>query len=548
MSGVFIVLGGLGLLLFGMKMMSTGLEVLAGDSLQVILKKATANRFFAVFAGIIATIAINSSTAVTIITVGFVNSRLITLTQAIGIIMGANVGTTFSAQLIAFRIDTIAPVFIFIGIVLHLFFKKRSIKNVGYIILGFGVLFFSITVMGGPLRELAELPSFKTMLVAFDSPILALLAGFLFTAIVQSSSAAMGILVTMHLSGVPIPFETSAFIILGTNIGTSTTTVIASLPASRESKRAALFHISYDIIGSITFGTLIILFPGILAWFQSTWTEPARQVAMFHTLYNVATMCLLISFIKPIALTLQKIVPLVDAETIKTYEKKLMFLEPANLKTPRLAVINAHLEICRMFNIAGETIQLAVESFFESNTEKAKKALGNEKILNFLHRGISEKLIIINNMSLYKANAEKVSKMFNIISDVERIGDHAENIAEHTVTFAENGLELSEVAIDELKELSDSVFDLISNSIILYEKEDGSIIPLVESTEKRVDKLAVTATNNHIERLKSDACDPQVGVIFTDIITDLERSADHAYNIAYSIQVKPEEMEFIEIG
>jgi len=312
-------MGGLGLLLFGMKMLSSGLEIVAGDRLQTILKVSTANRFLAVLVGLIATICLNSSTAVTIITVGFVNSGLVNLTQAIGIIMGSNVGTTFSAQLIAFKIDKIAPLFIFIGIIMYLFFKKRKTKNIGYVILGLGVLLFGITVMGSPLKGFAQHPSFNAILSAFENPFLALLAGFIFTAIIQSSSATMGILVTMHLNEIPIPFRTSAFLILGTNIGTSITTLIASIPASRDSKRAALFHINYDIIGSLVFGTLILVFPGILSWFQAVWTEPARQVAMFHTLYNVATMVLLISFIKPIAAALQRIVPLKEDETVTVF-------------------------------------------------------------------------------------------------------------------------------------------------------------------------------------------------------------------------------------
>ena len=548
MGAIILVLGGLGLLLFGMKMMSTGLEIVAGDRLQSTLKKATANRFLAVFVGIIATIAINSSTAVTIITVGFVNSRLINLTQAIGIIMGANVGTTFSAQLIAFRFDTIAPLFIFIGIIMHLFFKKRAVKNLGYVVLGFGILLFSITVMGGPLKEAAQQPRFNAILSAFDNPLLALLAGFAFTAIIQSSSATTALLVTMHLNNVPMSFETAAFIILGTNIGTSITTVIASIPASRESKRAALFHITYDIIGSAVFGTLIILFPAILEWFQATWTEKGRQVAMFHTLYNTATMFLLIPFITPIAAMLNKIIPLKEDETVKAYEKKLMYLDKVNMLTPTLAVVNAHLEICRMMKITIENLTLATEAFFERNSDKACQALENEKTIDFLYHGVSSKLITINNMTLSKQNAEKVSKMFNIISDIERIGDHAENISEYTLGMVENGYKLSEAAAGELKELNDVVLDLMDNALTVYELGNSTLLSIVEPLEKKVDELAVRFTDNHIDRLKLNVCDPRVGVIFTDIIIDLERSADHAYNIAYSVQSKSETTEFVEIG
>jgi len=531
-ESTFLVLGGLGLLLYGMKMMSSGLEKAAGDNLQAILKRSTSNRFFAALAGIIATICINSSTAVTIITVGFVNSKLINLTQAIGIIMGANVGTTFSSQIIAFKIDPIAPLFIFIGIVMYLFFKSRTVRNVGYVILGFGILLFSINIMGSPLKEFAQHPSFNAMLTTFENPILALLAGFVFTAIIQSSSATMGILVTMHLNGVPIPFETSAFIILGTNIGTSLTTVIASIPASRDSKRAALFHITYDIIGSTVFGTLIFIFPVILGWFQATWLESARQVAMFHTLYNVATLCLLIPFIKWIAILMQAIIPVKQDERDNTYEKKLIYLDDKTIQSSTLAVVNAHLEICRMGTIANENLALALESFFEKNEEKARKTFENEKIINFLYHRISSKLVEINNKALSKSDAEKVGKMFKVLSDIERIGDHSENIAEYSIIMKDRNLKFSDVAIEELELLSRLTLEITTKALDVYRREDEVKLAQIKSLEKEIDALSVEFTENHIERLKTEMCEPKSGVIFTDIIIDLERSADHANNMS----------------
>ena len=532
LENIFLAVGGLGLLLFGMKMMSTGLEVVAGDRLQAILKKATSNRFFAVFVGIIATIAINSSTAVTIITVGFVNSGLMTLVQSIGVIMGVNVGTTFSAQLIAFRIDTIAPLFIFVGIVMYLFFQKRNIKNIGYVILGFGILLFSITVMSSPLRQFADEPAFQTMLTAFENPFLALLAGFLFTAVIQSSSATMGLLVTMHLSGVPIPFETSAFIILGTNIGTSLTTVIASIPASRDSKRAALFHISYDIIGSLVFGTLIFFVPGILTWFQNTWTETARQVAMFHTLYNVATLLLLLPFVTGIALLMQKAIPVKADETREIHEKRLIYLDSIIHQTPTLAVVNAQLEINRMGEIAEENLTLALDAFFERSEKKAKQMLENEKIVDYLHQNITSQLVEINNMPLSTVDAEKIGAMFGLISDIERISDHAENIAEYALEVIEGEMEFSEIAIEELKTVSELTKKLIHYALESYEKQSDIRWPEIERIEDKVDELSMEYANNHTKRLKKKACKAKSGVIFIDMLSDLERTADHGKNIA----------------
>ena len=535
LGAILLVSGGLGLLLFGIKMMSTGLELVAGDRLQIILKRATSNRFLAAIVGVVATIVINSSTAVSVITVGFVNAGLMNLKQAIGVLLGINVGTTFSAQLIAFRIDAYAPIFILIGVIMYLFFKKRSIRNIGYVVLGFGILFFSITIMSDALRVFREHPAFLDMITVIANPILALLAGFIFTVIVQSSSATMGLLVTMHLSGVPMPFQTSAFIIFGANIGTSITAVIASIPASRDSRRTALFHITYDIIGSLVFGSLILLFPGILTWFQATWAESARQVAMFHTLYNVATLTLLISFVTPLAKLMQIIIPLKQDETSEIHERKLIYLDAKMPQRPTLAVVNAQLEICRMGKIANENVDLALKSFFDGNEDKANKVFENEKTIDFLNHNIASKLIEINKMLLSTADAEKVGEMFRALSDIERIGDHAENIAEYTQSIQDGNLKFSASAMEDLKSLADLTKKLITMALETYENQDESQLPQVDAMEDEVDDLTVVLTRNHIKRLKEASCDPKSGVIFTGMVIDLERIADHAKNIAFSI-------------
>ena len=532
LGNIFLAAGGLGLLLFGIKMVSTGLELVAGDQLQIVLKKATSNRFLAAIVGVIATIIINSSTAVSVITVGFVNAGLMNLTQAIGVLLGINVGTTFSAQLIAFRIDAYAPIFMFIGVVMYLFFKKRNIRNIGYAVLGFGILFYSISMMSDALRVFRTHPVFLDMITAIANPFLALLAGFVFTVIVQSSSATMGLLVTMHLSGVPIPMSTSAFIVLGANIGTSITAVIASIPASRDSKRTALFHITYDIIGSIVFGSLILLVPGILLWFQTTWAEPARQVAMFHTLYNVATLLLLISFVPLLAKLMQIIIPVRPDETTEVYERKLMYLDIKAPQTPTLAVVNAQLEVCRMGKIASENLALALAAFFDKDEKKAKKALENEKTVDFLNHNITSKLVEISNMRLSVSDAEKIGGMFGIVSDIERIGDHAVNIAEYAVMIQEQGLKFSETAIEELKTLSEAAAKIAVQALAIYESQDASQMQQVKALEDHVDTLSKTFAENHIKRLKTEKCEPKSGVIFTDMINDLERIGDHAENIA----------------
>jgi len=526
-----------------MKMMSGGLQAIAGRRLQSILHKATSNRFMAVIVGIVATIALNSSTASTVMTVSFINSGLMNLTQSIGVIMGANVGTTFSGHLVAFRVDAYAPAFIFLGVILYIFFKNKKVRDIGHVILGFGILFFGITTMGGPLRQLANLPEFANILTAFENPFMALLAGFAFTAAVQSSTAATGILIGMHVVGVPIPFETSAFIILGTNIGTSLTTMLASIPANRESKRAALFHITYDIIGSAFFGTLIFLAPGILGWFESTWSEPANQVAWFHTLYNVATLLILLPFVKYLAKLMERVIP-IQAVAVDTYEKELMYINKEIMQTQSIApnlsstmaVRNARLELGRMGKIAVKNLELAMDSFFEENEIKARKVLDNEEIVNYLNQEITARLAEISHMALSTPDAETVGKMYRTASDMERISDHAENIAEYTFLIRKDGLNFSLNARAELKQLTGVTMQLLEESLKAFRTKNASKIDHIKSLEQEVDALAKQFAENHIKRLKDKACDPRCGVVFVDLLTDLERSGDHAYNIAQSVE------------
>jgi len=536
---VFLILGGFGLFLFGMRIMSNGIEVMAGSRMQSILQKATSNRFIGVAVGILATIAINSSTAVTIMTVSFVNSGLMNLVQSMSIILGANVGTTFSAQLIAFRVDTFAPLFIFIGAILYLFVKKKRIKNLGYIIMGFGILFFGISVLGRPLRALADEPSLRAILAAFQNPILALLAGFIFTAVVQSSTTTTAILVAMHLEGVPISFEASAFIVLGTNIGTSLTTMIASIPANRESKRAALFHIMFDVIGSTVFGTIIVLFPAILSWFQATWNESARQVAMFHTLYNFATMFLILPFIKPVAALMEKIIPIKVADSDETsYEKKLAYLDSVIVQNPPIILQNAQLELSRTHKIANEMLEAAIDAFYKNDTTAAKRVAKDKKTLNYITRRISSRLVKTNNMLLSQLDAKRLAKMFRILYNIERIGDHAENITEYTEIIHEKDLKLPKSAKEDLKKLSKATLELSKMSQIAYETQDTSMLGQIKELESDVDHLCEEITENHVDRIKSESIEPRCAVIFTDIIVDLERSADHAEDIAVSLMTK----------
>lgn len=527
---LFMVFGGLGLFLFGIRIMSDGLKNLAGDRMRSILEKATSNRFLGVLVGAFVTAVIQSSTAATVMVVGFVNASLLTLAQAIGVIMGANVGTTLTAQLIAFRIDPFAPLFIFIGMILFLFFKNRRTKKIGYIILGIGILFFGISVMGAPLKELSNTAGFHAMLTLFKNPILALLTGTILTGIIQSSTAVTSIIVTLYLSGIDLDFQTAAFIVLGCNIGTSFTAMIAAIPANRESKRVALFHIMYNVIGCIVFGSLLLIFPQILEWFQSTWDKGERQIAMFHTLYNVLIVFFLVWFVKQFTWLVNFIIPHRESENVN--KPTLQYLNDNIMQIPAVAVAQAHREICRMGVMASESLKLSLEAFFEDNLEKAHKTLEMEKAVDYLSHEITEWLVKIRNLSLMDSEIIKMNIMFRAVSDIERISDHAENIAEYAIN---NEFVMTPTAIEELKLLGKAT--VIVSSLVLnnFDMADKSKYLEVEALEQKVDDLAKEYIENHIQRLQKDECSPRGGVVFVDMIHDLERCSDHAYNIAESI-------------
>jgi len=545
LAQLMLMFGGLGLFLFGMKMMSSGLAIIAGDRMQNILHRATANRFLAVFVGIIATVALNSSTAATIMTVSFVNSGMLNLTQSIGIIMGANVGTTFSAMLVAFRVDAYALLFIFAGAIMYLFFKKRSVKNIGYVILGFGILFFGIATLGSPLRELSRQPGFQAMLATFENPFLAILIGFVFTAIVQSSTAVSGILVAMHLPALyypyeaaPIPFATAAFILLGVNIGTSITTVIASIPANRESKRAALFHITYDIIGSAVFGTLIFIFPAILAWFESSWIDPATRVASFHILYNVATMLLLLPFVKWVAALMQKIIPGKTNGKGEIFEKKLLYLDSRVQSTPSASAMQARREVERMAELALHNYRLSIEIFLGRKAKLVDDALGNEKVINFLNHEITRNLVRISGMYLAYKDNKMVGSLYHVVNDIERVGDHAENIVEFSEAYIENEKMFSDTAIAELTEVSKNVEAVLARAIEVFTAGEyaSDVMDEIHQAEKAMDLEIKEYKEAHIKRLEKGTCDPKSGMLYVNMLNDLERIADHATNIAFSLR------------
>ena len=532
--GVFLFLGGLGMFIYGMNVMSEGLENAAGDRMRVLLEKMTKNRFLGVLVGTLVTMLIQSSSATTVMVVGFVNAGLMNLSQAIGVIMGANIGTTITAQILAFKIDTFAPLILFIGVVLALFINKKLAHNIGQIVLGFGLLFIGMTLMSSAVEPLKTNETFVNFLMSFDNPVLAVLAGAAFTAIVQSSSASVGVAQAFAAQGL-ITFDVALFIILGMNIGTCITAVLAAIPSSKESKKAALMHVLFNVIGTIIFGTIIAIFPIIQTWIaQLSPGDVPRQIANFHLLFNVSTVVVLFPFSNYIIRFVEKVLP-ADPEQ-QMLQKRLVYLDKNLAFVPGVGVTQAHRELCRMGKIARDNLSLSLEAFFEADEEKAKQVLEVEETINFLNHQITGCLVQLRGLELTASEVSKLSMMFHVVADLERIGDHAENIAEYAVMEGEHKAKISPKAMDELREISARTMEVLDISLDIYEREARERLLLASEAEELVDDLQEKLINNHVNRLMSEVCDPRGGVVFTDMVTDLERCADHAINVAFAIE------------
>ena len=528
---LFMIAGGLGMFLFGLKILSDGLEQVAGNRMRYILERATTNRFVGVTVGALLTAVIQSSTAATVMIVGFINAGLMNLTQAISLIMGSKIGTTLTAHIVAFRIDTFAPLFILIGFLAYVFSKRERYKNAGYILLCIGILFFGLAIMGGPLQQFSEEPGFQSILITFQNPILALLVGFVFTAIIQSSTAATAILVVMYIQGVNLPFATAAFIVLGINIGTTVTALIASLAARRESKRAALAYLIFITIGCVVFGGLIIIFPGILRWFQNTWHDGARQIAMFHTFFNIGATLLLLPFVNQLSKLLYIILPKQADESMGDGDSSYRNLEAV----PETTFLQAREELVKMSKITLENLRLAIEAFYFADTEKAAVVLATESKIDRLEKKITSWLSQIQNMTSPE-EIETLRSMLYAVSDIERIGDHAENIAEYVSHKGIRRKDMHSEARDSLHELSDKVLEVMEKTVDLFDHFSLEAVEEIDQLEEMVDDLAKECIDKYIEGQESKVRDPRGGIVLTNIVSDLERCADHAVNVAKNMR------------
>ena len=544
-SNGFGFLGGLGMFLYGMNIMADGMQKTAGSKMSSFLGMLTNNRFLAVALGALITAIIQSSGATTVMVVGFVSAGVLNLSQAVGVIMGANIGTTITAWIVsmsqlgdAFEVmkpGFYAPAIIGIGALLLVFAKSQKKKTIGEIMIGLGLLFIGLDFMSGSINPYTDAPIFaKAFEILGGNPLLGMIIGALVTALLQSSSASVGILQTLAMNGI-VTTNAAIYITLGQNIGSCVTAMLSSMGGSRTAKRAAVMHLTFNVIGAIVFGSIGFIFFSLRPAFAAS-NINAVQISIFHTIFNLTMTTLLF----PFADVLVKISGMVvkekaeeepvaeDAETAAT----LKHLDERIFESPAFAVETAALEVVHMGQITYENVVRAIDAVLTVNSDEVETVFKTEQTINNMEKMLTEYLIKVDNLSLTEKQKKVVNNLFYSVSDIERIGDHAENLAEQAQYMVEHGLQFSTTGMDDLKSISDSVLKSFQYAIDARQNGNMEAVRKVSQYEDDVDSQEEELREKHIERLSAGECKASAGVVFLDIISNLERVSDHAYNLA----------------
>lgn len=535
---VLTFVGGFGLFLFGMEYMGEGLQKAAGNKMKNLLGVLTSNRFLGVIVGAGITALIQSSSATTVMVVGFVNAGLMSLRQAVGVIMGANVGTTITAWIVALgewtkylKPAVIAPIFIIVGVIMISFAKSKNVKNIGQIAFGFGTLFLGLESMSDAADPLRDLPQIKGAFVTLGrNPIFGVIAGALVTAIIQSSSASVGILQALATAGL-VPWNSAIYIIMGQNIGTCITAILSSIGASTNAKRAATIHFLFNFIGSVLFT--------IIAFLIFTFALPGlgvrnigvTEISIVHTVFNILNTIILF----PFGNLLVHLAELVIHEGKEANPTLLQHLDNRILETPSFALENVVKEVMRMGKLAQANVQTAVDGLFAKDSKKINLVFEQEKTINALQQGINDYLIKLAHTNLSEDENYIVTSLFHTVGDIERIGDHAENLAELADEMVKENLKFSVDAKKELEEITQNAIRCIEVALKGYELQSEETAREAIPYEIYVDKLEERYRTRHMKRLADETCEPRAGIVFLDTISNVERISDHALNIAQSV-------------
>lgn len=533
-NNVMGLLGGLALFLYGMQMMSTGLESAAGNKMKMILEKLTANRFIGVLMGAFITAIIQSSSATTVMVVGFVNSGMMTLNQAVWIIMGANIGTTITGQLIALDVGELAPLMAFIGVAAVVFLKNDKIRHIGEIFAGLGILFIGMDMMGSAMKPLAEMDGFVNILTKFENPVLGILAGTVFTALIQSSSASVGILQALAGSGA-IGLKSAAFVLFGQNIGTCITALLAAVGTSRNAKRTTLIHIMFNVFGTVVFTILCLVTPLISFMEGMTPGNAQAQIANLHTTFNMVTTLLLI----PVGGYMTKLATIIlkDKEETEESEFKVQYL--LDIKHINAEKLGASLvcmegikkETMRMLAMAKNNVHFAFSVFAKQDDKKLEELEKKEEYIDYLNKEISKYITSVLSYENTKAGSKIFNCLYSITSNVERIGDHAINIAEYSNIIAEKKIVFSKYAQEELVQMQRICDQML---VMLLNKQEDVVKwhEQMAGMEQKIDDMTEQFRNNMYERIQQGICSDEGSILFSEMITDFERIGDHALNIS----------------
>lgn len=533
---VLSLCGGLGLFLFGMREMSDSIEAFAGARLRSILERLTKNRFIGIFVGLFFTAVIQSSSACTVMVVSFVNSGLMNLYQAAGVIFGSNIGTTVTALLVSFKLEKVAPIILLLGVGTVMFSKKQTVKKIAEIVVGFGILFMGLSSMSSAMGAMKDSPEILDLFASLTSPLLGVILGLVLTALVQSSSVTVSIMVLLANQGL-MSLEMCMYITLGCNIGACTSAVLASLNGKKDAKRAALVHVLFNIIGTVImylfFSLDVELFVKIMS--KIAGNDAGRIVAFSHLFIKVIQVILMTPFISGIVKLTKFIIPGEDKKVGYRESYQLKFIGDKVVFNPATAVVEVINEVDRMASLAGENLNRAMNALITLDEDDINEVYKVEDNINFLNHAITNYLVKINQTTLPIEDLKSIGGLFHVVNDIERIGDHAENFADAARQRRETGVGFSADAQHEMGILLDKVNEIfrLSVEVFTYGKEEN--LDRIIEIEDSIDELEKKYQANHVERLTKNECTPEAGMIFSDVVSGLERIGDHSINIAYSM-------------
>lgn len=541
MNYVSIILpfvGGLGMFIYGMQIMAQGLENAAGSKMKSLLEVLTKNKFFGVLLGAFITAVIQSSSATTVMVVGFVNAGIMNLTQAMGVIMGANIGTTVTGWLVssvewakALSPANIAPVAVMIGVIVMLTGKRRSTKDISSIIVGFGILFIGITTMSDAVEPLQQSEAFCNLFVTLGhSPFLGIIAGALVTAVIQSSSASVGILQSLAAAGL-VPFNAAVYIIMGQNIGTCVTAIMSSIGAKKTAKTAAVMHLLFNIIGTIIFSVIAIVFFKVVNPGFGEGLITQTEISTVHTIFNIGTTVLLF----PVSDWIIKLAKKLEREDSKDVDEAQVLLDDRMLETPSIALQSTVSEMVRMGYIVRGTMERTRDVLITKKREEIEQIREEESIADGLCKGITEYAIKLNTLSINEKEHQKVASILQIVSDIERVSDYCENISEFAENLKEQKASFSEIAKEEIQQMEDVCIDCFRYAVEALEEHSKEKAMKVIEKESQADELEIALRTAHMKRLARNECSTESGIVFLDALVCLERISDHARNIAEEI-------------